>query len=129
MRISDWSSDVGSSDLDREFLADRAVLDVDDAHRLLCLGARRADADAAHRRIAAGAGLVAEKPADEFAVLEVERHRIETRELHRTGAAFDIGAAILRSAGNARERGFGLVARGAEREEADRKSTRLNSSH
>src|SRR3546814_8734486 len=67
--------------------------------------------------------LVAEKPADEFAVLEVERHRIETRELHRTGAAFDIGAAILRSAGNARERGFGLVARGAEREERSEEHT------
>src|SRR3546814_3325582 len=84
MRISDWSSDVCSSDL----------------------------------RIGIGAGFVAQEPAGEFAVLEVERDRVVAREFHRARAALRVGAAVVFLPRDIGERGFGLRARGAESEQA-----------
>src|SRR3546814_7927769 len=76
---------------DAEFLTQRAVLDVDDCHRFRRLGARRAHRDTAHRRIGIGAGFVAQEPAGEFAVLEVERrseeHTSELQSLMRISYA------------------------------------------
>src|SRR3546814_7956208 len=126
MRISDWSSDVCSSDLDRDFIA---------AHTS-GFEALRADLAAADWGVLeARSGL--DRPAMEsIAEIYARSERViicygmgVTQHRHGTGAVQQI-ANLLLLRGNFGREGAGICPlRGHSNVQGDRKSTRLNSSH
>src|SRR3546814_6562015 len=100
MRISDWSSDVCSSDLHQPLQVAAAAVDIDPGHRTSILAAQ-------HRRA------VAHLHAGDGA----ERDLLARRRQDRQASEFaDTVAQLARIAD-------------ADRVARDRKSTRLNSSH
>src|SRR3546814_4597763 len=122
MRISDWSSDVCASDLDRGAVQ---ALERDALHLVALIGQFEADADAAEtiaQLTAKGcSGLGVELRVEAIVRLGpcVDDGEIGIVEVSNAGAKLDIHTLV------------GFILRESRRSKSgrDRKSTRLNSSH
>src|SRR3546814_6234179 len=119
MRISDWSSDVCSSDLDAVIQADRQIIAVDREH-----AAGKAIVERSRALICAESPWIAEHQRD--SVLVHRRSRVVGRLM--LAASYEHNIKATAGEEQAHESGKGRrIKRDQRRSDQDRKSTRLNS--